>query len=204
MLEYRLDNLLNDLDRLPLRLDESLLPRLITVRRPDEGGAHDLDDARRIGIYRDFMGYSNLIDVEIASLESGPAFLELVAEAREQGVLVVSSFHDFVGFPGRNRLQEIVETGYQKGVDVVKLAVVIDTMSDLFELTKLVEAQAEKGRLISAMGMGPLGKLSRLVLARAGSSLNYGYLQTENAPGQWSAGELKALIKKIAAAEEPC
>ncbi len=47
------------------------------------------------------------------------------------------------------------------------------------------------------MGMGPLGKLSRLVLAKAGSCLNYGYLRVANAPGQWEAAELGALLGRI-------
>jgi 3-dehydroquinate dehydratase-1 len=45
--------------------------------------------------------------------------------------------------------------------------------------------------------MGPLGKLSRLVLAKAGSCLNYGYLNTPNAPGQWPAARLKTLLEEI-------
>jgi 3-dehydroquinate dehydratase-1 len=47
------------------------------------------------------------------------------------------------------------------------------------------------------MGMGPLGRLSRLVLAQAGSCLNYGYLRAANAPGQWSAKELSDLLAKL-------
>jgi 3-dehydroquinate dehydratase-1 len=47
------------------------------------------------------------------------------------------------------------------------------------------------------MGMGPLGKLSRLTLATAGSCLNYGYLQHPNAPGQWPAKELMRLYGEL-------
>ena len=70
-------------------------------------------------------------------------------------------------------------------------------MSDLFDLAELVSYHRSEGRLISAMGMGPLGKLSRLVLAKAGSCLNYGYLKTPNAPGQWSAEDLTRLISDL-------
>ena len=44
------------------------------------------------------------------------------------------------------------------------------------------------------MGMGKFGKASRLALAKAGSVLNYGYLDCPNAPGQWEATELKRLL----------
>ena len=47
------------------------------------------------------------------------------------------------------------------------------------------------------MGMGPWGRVSRLVLAKCGSLLNYGYIGTSNAPGQWPAHELKHLLNQL-------
>jgi len=46
------------------------------------------------------------------------------------------------------------------------------------------------------MGMGNFGKISRLTLAKAGSVLNYGYLDHPNAPGQWEARDLKRQISQ--------
>ncbi len=201
-LEYRLDNLVDDLDQVRSQLKEAILPALITVRRPKEGGANSLDDASRIRMYRDFLSHAAMIDIETASFQSNSAFLDIAAQAREEKALVVASFHDFSKFPGQDELRSVVESAYQTGADVVKLAVVIETMTGLFQLVELVEEQRKNGRLISAMGMGPLGKLSRLVLARSGSCLNYGYLQTANAPGQWSAEELKRLIAEINSTEK--
>ena len=47
------------------------------------------------------------------------------------------------------------------------------------------------------MGMGPMGRVSRLVLAAAGSCLNYGYLDRAQVPGQWPAAELKRRIAEV-------
>jgi 3-dehydroquinate dehydratase-1 len=47
------------------------------------------------------------------------------------------------------------------------------------------------------MGMGPLGKVSRLVLAAAGSRLNYGYLDKPQVPGQWPAPELVRRLEEV-------
>jgi 3-dehydroquinate dehydratase-1 len=47
------------------------------------------------------------------------------------------------------------------------------------------------------MGMGALGKVSRLVFAEAGSVLNYGYLDRPNASGQWEATLLKQRLKEL-------
>jgi 3-dehydroquinate dehydratase-1 len=45
--------------------------------------------------------------------------------------------------------------------------------------------------------MGPLGRISRLVLAAAGSRLNYGYLDRPQVPGQWPAAELARRIGEV-------
>ena len=40
--------------------------------------------------------------------------------------------------------------------------------------------------------------MSRLLFARCGSVLNYGYLHRPNASGQWEAWELKARLGELA------
>ena len=47
------------------------------------------------------------------------------------------------------------------------------------------------------MGMGPLGKISRLTLGRSGSVLNYGYLDKLQVPGQWPAERLKERLAEL-------
>lgn len=196
VLEYRLDNLhvLAEETFSVMRSQEKI--SLLTVRRPDEGGAQTLPDGERLRIYRAGMPHADWIDTEIASLHSA-AFSGFVGECNSADVGVVASFHDFESFPGIELLRQKVETAYEFGAQVAKVAVVMEEMEDLFSVAQLVESQRARGRLISAMGMGPLGKLSRLLLARAGSCLNYGYLQTPNAPGQWSASELTELLSKL-------
>ena len=47
------------------------------------------------------------------------------------------------------------------------------------------------------MGMGTFGKISRLLLAQAGSVLNYGYLDQPNASGQWEAVLLQKRLAEL-------
>lgn len=195
-LEYRFDNLLAFEAETTAAMAAHRTPALLTVRRPDEGGAGDLSDDLRIAIYRRCLGTAGLVDTEIASLSS-PAFAGFPSEIHAAGALLIGSFHDFSGFPGRDFLADKLTDAFAQGSDIAKVAVVIREMRDLFTLVELVAYHHERGRRVSAMGMGPLGKLSRLVLAKAGSCLNYGYLQTPNAPGQWSASDLKKLIGEI-------
>lgn len=191
VLEYRLDDLAGQVDEVISLLEESRFPSLATVRRPDEGGANRLGDEERLEIYTRVIPHADLVDVEVESLRLSN-FQKLTESAK-----VVGSFHNFETFPGETVIRNTVEDAYDLGAEIAKVAVVLETIDDLFALTKIVEQQRGKGRLISAMGMGPLGRLSRLVLAKAGSCLNYGYLRVANAPGQWSAKELSDLLTKL-------
>ena len=197
VLEYRLDNLVNHLSETSEIVAASAVPSLITARCPAEGGANDLSESRRAELAHQFLSNAAMIDLEIASMQSSDEIRDLASDAREKNRIVIGSFHDFSGFPGRERITRAIASAYEMGADVAKIAVVIESMEELFQLVELVEKEQQSGRLISAMGMGSLGKISRLVLAKAGSCLNYGYLQTENAPGQWPAGELRELIQNI-------
>ena len=196
ILEYRLDDLLSHRETVAESIEAVRRPVLLTVRRPDEGGAGSLADEERLAVYREFLPAATLVDTEIASL-AAPAFEAFPARARERGVLLVGSHHDFNEFPGIEHLREQADAAGEHGCDVIKFAVVLERMDDLFSLAGLVEEIRASGRLVSAMGMGGLGRLSRLVLAKAGSCLNYGYLQSPNAPGQWSASELTKLLGEI-------
>jgi 3-dehydroquinate dehydratase-1 len=46
------------------------------------------------------------------------------------------------------------------------------------------------------MGMGGLGRVSRISLGAAGSVLNYGWLHRPQVSGQWPARRLKKLIRE--------
>jgi hypothetical protein len=47
------------------------------------------------------------------------------------------------------------------------------------------------------MGMGDLGKVSRLVLPLAGARLVYGYLDRPQVEGQWPAAVLAARLAEL-------
>lgn len=196
VLEYRVDDLREHEAAVAEAMARGPRPALLTVRRPDEGGAGTLGDEARLALYRRHLGAASLVDAEVASLASS-AFAGFADEVRAAGAALIASFHDFAGFPEPGRLDETVEAAHSLGADVAKVAVVVSTTAELCALVELVEEVRTRGRRISAMGMGPMGKLSRLVLAKAGSCLNYGYLRTPNAPGQWSAARLAELLEEI-------
>lgn len=196
VLEFRLDSLHAEIHDAYVTVVDSDYPVLATVRRAKEGGDLKLSDEARIELYERFLPQVSIVDTEIASLESIP-FSKFPETVQKKDAQLLGSYHDFECFPGIDLLKDKVSQAYDLGADIAKIAVIIEELPDLFAVVELVEHHRSEGRLISAMGMGPLGKLSRLVLAKAGSCLNYGYLQSPNAPGQWPADELSELLKEI-------
>ena len=76
----------------------------------------------------------------------------------------------------------------------MKVAAHLRTPNDLAALLIL---QGTTKVPLATMGMGPLGKVSRLVLAAAGSRLNYGYLDKPQVAGQWPALELVRRLEEV-------
>lgn len=192
LIELRLDSLLDEATGIAAAIAPIAAPIIATARHPAEGGAGDLSAAQRGELISRFAPLVSWIDVEIRSLQELSA---TVAVARDGGVGLIASFHDFSACPSIDLLRETITAAVAQGADVVKIAVHLTTLRQLTGLLSLFGEFPETP--LSVMGMGPLGKLSRLVFAKAGSVFNYGFLTEANAPGQWPAAELKRLIAEL-------
>lgn len=167
-------------------------PRLLlTARHPAEGGAQRLPVAARRSLLVEFLSQADAVDVELRSAASMASLLE---EAHRRRIQRVISFHDFRRTPRLPRLREVVRRATARGADVVKIATLLRGPGDLAVLLLL---QSTAKVPLATMGMGPLGKVSRLVLAAAGSRLNYGYLDKAQVSGQWAALELVRRLGEI-------
>jgi 3-dehydroquinate dehydratase I len=168
------------------------LPLLLTARHPAEGGQAPEDPAGRAAMIEPLLDLATLIDLE---LRSAMQMQGTIAKARAAGVPVIGSFHDFQATPTDDVLLGAVNFGQQAGLDAVKFATYLNTQEDLIRLMKL--AGGTHRLRLSVMGMGPWGRVSRLVLAKSGSLLNYGFIGTSNAPGQWPVARLKELLSEL-------
>lgn len=189
--EVRLDALGSDEPRLKAHLGSLRVPVLLTARHPAEGGGARLSLGERRSILQAFLLKSDALDVELRSAASLSSILE---DARRRGIKRVISFHDFRGTPSLPRLRQIVRRSASAGADIVKVATHLRRASDLAVLLLL---QSTAKVPLATMGMGPLGKASRLVLAAAGSRLNYGYLDKPQVSGQWPALELVKRLEEV-------
>lgn len=192
-LEFRLDSLsakrlLGETESVLMR---ALAPAIITVRHPAEGGDGEISDHDRALLYERYLPVAWAIDIEVRSLDP---LADVVEAAKDGKPLVIASFHDFERLPESARLREQIEAGIAAGVDIVKLAARLHSQDDLVRLISILE---EEDRIpLSVMGMGSLGTASRLLAAKSGSVLNYGYLTKANAPGQCAAEVLKQLLSE--------
>lgn len=190
--ELRLDQLQLPAADLRAMLAGNTLPLLLTARHPAEGGQGPEDPVARGGMIEPLLDIATLIDLE---LRSAVQMQGTIQKARAAGVPVVGSFHDFQATPADEVLRGAVNFAQQAGLDAVKIATYLNTQDDLARLMKLT---GETHRLrLSAMGMGPWGRVSRLVLAKCGSLLNYGFIGASNAPGQWPVARLKELLAEL-------
>ncbi len=193
LFELRLDAFAETAQALLQEVPRLKAPLLITARHFKEGGMVPLTASKRAALYEAFIPHAALIDVELRSMKSLNAVLQ---NARSSGLKVIASFHDFKATPPAERLSQLVLAANHSGADILKIATMTQTPGDVARLLALFE---ESKIPVSIMGMGRLGKASRLLFAQAGSVVNYGYLDANaQVSGQWAAKLLKERIAEVA------
>jgi len=175
---------------LPAELSDLPHPVILTVRCFDEGGARPLADATRLALYLELLPAAAAVDLETKSL---PALREVATAAARADKPLILSHHDFNATPTLARLRTIAARARDEGADIVKIATKTETAADIARLLTLLD---ESPGPLAIMGMGTLGRAARLLFARAGSVLNYGWLDKPQVPGQWSAIEFRDLLAR--------
>lgn len=184
------------------------VPVLLTCRTAAEGGRASLGDA----------GYAVLMRLlldELASWEPRrrPVAVdievrrgclpEVAARARDLGVDVVGSFHDFEGTPADADLEEVLDRMVREGGDLAKIAVWPASAEDVARLLGVTaRAAASLPVPVAAMSMGALGMISR-VAAVFGSALTFAVVPDEegcieaSAPGQLPIDEVRRCLSLL-------
>jgi 3-dehydroquinate dehydratase I len=190
LFELRLDHLCGLADQLERKMSILSEPIIITVRDPREGGANNLSLSERRELLLRFLPYAKYVDVE---LRSARTFKSLLASARKQNVRRILSFHNFKSTPSSRSLRAKAALAMRLGADIFKVATRTDTPAELARLVDFV-MEKEVDLPVSAMGIGKLGAISRLLLARGGSVLNYASLHRAQVEGQLSIELLRSAL----------
>ncbi len=158
-------------------------PVLATIRLASEGGKWTGLDSDRWPLIEQALRRLSGVDVEIQS-----DLADLAAEmAKDLNKLCVLSYHNFELTPPVEDMRQMIQRAHERGC-IGKVAATIHTPDDLANLRSLLSMPWDLP--VCLIGMGTLGRESRLNFPREGSCFTYGYLDTAGAPGQYSASEL--------------
>jgi len=190
LFELRLDCLANMADRLEKVLPKLHTPVIITARHPHEGGARKLRLRQRRDLLARFLNRGDYMDVE---LRSAAALRSLLMLAEKKKIRRIISFHNFKSTPSAQILAAKAREARSHGANIFKVATRTDTPMELGRLLDFITTSRVDIPL-AVMGIGKLGAISRVLLARAGSVLIYASLgSATDVEGQLSLEQLRAL-----------
>jgi len=194
--EFRMDVATDPLDQLADY--DGDLPVLATNRVEWEGG-EAAAGRRRIENLQVAAEHPSVeaIDVELDAVVGGDG-LDAVEHAREHGVSVVVSTHDFEGTPPRQELRRLLTTAGDYG-DVAKLACTAESPDDALALLAVTRALTSDGQRVATMAMGEAGSHTRAVAPVYGSRIGYAPVDPERAtaPGQYDLATLHELVARL-------
>jgi len=118
-------------------------------------------------------------------------FLDLIKKKTvELNRQLILSYHNFEKTPNTLELRKIVESMFQWGAYLAKIACMANTNDDCDRVLSLYS----KYKNLIAFSMGEIGKRTRLAALKMGAPFTYASIEgKETAPGQMSFDEMKAL-----------
>lgn len=167
------------------------LPVIGTIRRREEGGGWHTNETQRLKLYQTIMPLIDAVDIE---LNADAVNREVITCAREQGVPVIGSFHDFQRTPEMSSLKKTLDKGDTLGVDIVKVAAHCADMTDLRRLAQLLLEHQDRAMVV--IGMGRHGTVSRALFPALGSLLTYTFIGKPSAPGQMDLDNTVATLRR--------
>lgn len=174
-------------------------PLLFTFRSAREGGEKELSLESYATLLESVAktGFVDLIDVEVFSGDD--AVKNIIQTAHAHGVKVIASNHDFEGTPAREELVARLCKMQDLGADILKIAVMPQTRSDLLTLLSVTEEMSSRhtSRPVITMSMGRTGTLSRLCGEVFGSAVTFASFGKVSAPGQIAIEDLKAGLRLL-------
>ena len=193
-LEFRLDLAASGLES--LRSYDGRLPLIVTNRVEWEGGQAP-DGPDRIEQLQTAVELPGVeaVDVELEAID---ACRPVVETAREAGVAVIVSSHDFETTPPKARLERSLDRACEHG-DVGKLAVTAGSVDDVLALLAATRSRTADGKTVATMAMGEAGRHSRAVAPLYGSRIGYAPVDPAEAtaPGQYSLERLRRLVSQL-------
>ncbi len=136
---------------------------------------------------------ANYVDIEF---ETDFGFKqEIISSALNKNCDVIISYHNFDHTPSREQLKIIVSQSFDMGASVAKVACMVQKPEDNASLLSVYEP----GKRIVSVGMGELGKISRIAALFMGAEFTFASASDEfpTAPGQISYTKLRTIVELL-------
>jgi len=187
--EIRIDRLEKP-DETMMKTIFSAHPKLIATCRPD--GIND--EMRKELLLTAINAGAAFVDVEVESADAYKK--EIVGMAKEKKCTIIVSSHDHKKTPSEGELKQIVEWCFASGADIAKIACMVNSPREGARLLGLLD----DGRQIVVVGMGELGRITRIAALLLGSPFTFASLGEgkQTAPGQLEKEELAGILEMVA------
>ena len=121
---------------------------------------------------------------------------DLTRYAHEHHVAVVISNHAMTNTPDNEAMMIRLQAMRRMGADIVKLAVMPNTVQDVWRLLETSTSFHEqvKDCYLVTMAMGEMGVISRICAEMSGSIISFAALKEASAPGQLPWKQLDQLL----------
>ncbi len=174
-------------------------PLLFTFRTAQEGGEKSIapDEYVKLNQRASRTGLIDLVDAEMSAGDS--EVKSIINTAREYGVKVIVSYHDFHKTPEKDEIVSRLCRMQELGADILKIAVMPQSRKDVLALLEATEEMTAEhaDRPVITMSMSGQGVISRLCGEVFGSALTFGTAGKASAPGQMEAEELRTMLKLL-------
>ena len=187
VVELRVDSIVHFIFEDLLKIKKALkVNALFTCRRGDEGGITKISEDKRLQIFKiaDTLGFP-FIDIELATFKENSTLLKGFKTP------IICSIHNFIRTPSVGELDTLLQQAWMYPVQMVKIATFVHSYTDIEVLFSYMSRQDKKTPII-IVGMGELGRITRVIGPLVGSYLTYASNHgASSAPGQMDINEIK-------------
>lgn len=162
-------------------------PLIFTFRTLDEGGGQYIDPTYYFELNKAMieLGLIDAVDLELDMLLDQMTDIRVVA--KKNNIKILMSSHNMSCTPSKEAMTELLYEMQDFGADICKLAVMPNDMSEVLKILETSnEIQINRPNMVFALiGMGEVGRLTRLTGELFGSSLSFASNGKHlSAPGQ--------------------
>ena len=191
---------------------------ILTNRAASEGGSFEGTEEERMNLLAELMEVVDADAVDVEFMAEHEMRSEIIRIAHDRNASVILSFHDFSGMPAADSIENMAHEMHAEGADIAKIAVTPKTAEDALTLLRITlklshsslndslndrsgahARNARNEKKVAIIGMGKIGKHTRVIAPIYGSALTYGFPDDDGevAPGQLSISAMRGMLNAL-------